>query len=83
MGDTRESLGGPFIYIMVLLFSTLLFWRDLPVGVVSFTIMACGDGLTNLVGRRLGSTNNDSSIRVNPRRRLRCSLPDPLLHCLV
>ncbi len=82
-GDARESLGGPFIYIMVLLFSTLLFWRDLPVGVVLFTTMACGDGLTDLVGRRLGSTNNDSSIRVNPRRGLWCSLPDPLLHRLV
>jgi phytol kinase len=57
LGDARESLGEPFIYIMVLLFSTLLFWRDLPVGVVSLTTMACGDGLTDLVGRRLGSTN--------------------------
>lgn len=56
-GDARESLGGPFIYVMVLLFSTLLFWRDSPVGVVSLATMACGDGLADLVGRRLGSTN--------------------------
>jgi phytol kinase len=42
---------------MVLLFSTLLFWRDSPVGVVSLATMACGDGLADLVGRRLGSTN--------------------------
>ncbi len=56
-GDAMESLGGPFIYVMVLLFSTLLFWRDSPVGVVSLATMACGDGLADLVGRRLGSTN--------------------------
>ncbi|KAL3773254.1 hypothetical protein ACHAW5_002418 [Stephanodiscus triporus] len=56
-GDARESLGGPFIYVMVLLFSTLFFWRDSPVGVVSLATMACGDGLADLVGRRLGSSN--------------------------
>jgi dolichol kinase len=56
-GDARESLGGPFIYVMVLLFFTLLFWRDSPVGVVSLATMACGDGLADLVGRRWGSTN--------------------------
>ncbi len=56
-GDARESLGGPFIYVMVLLFSTLLFWWDSPVGVVSLATMACKDSLADLVGRRLGSTN--------------------------
>ncbi|KAL3811542.1 hypothetical protein ACHAXA_000580 [Cyclostephanos tholiformis] len=56
-GDARESLGGPFIYVLVLLFSTLLFWRDTPIGIVSLATMACGDGLADLVGRRLGSSN--------------------------
>jgi phytol kinase len=56
-GDARESLGGPFIYVLVLLFSTLLFWRDTPIGIVSLATMACGDGLADLIGRRYGMTN--------------------------
>ena len=58
------------------------FWRDSPVGVMSLVTMACWDGLADLVGRRLGSTNG-SSIGVNPRRGVRRSLPDPSLHWLV
>ena len=34
-----------------------VFWRDLPVGVVSLATMACRDSLADLVGRRLGTTN--------------------------
>ncbi len=34
-----------------------VFWRDSPIGVVLLATMACGDGLADLVGRRLGSTN--------------------------
>lgn len=56
-GDAREALGGPFIYVLVLLFSTLVFWTDSPVGVVAIATMAVGDGLADLVGRRLGSSN--------------------------
>ena len=67
-GDARESLGGPFIYIMVLLFSTLLFWWDSPVGVVSLATMACEDGLADLVGRRWVLPTSGSSTGVNPRR---------------
>jgi len=56
-GDAKEALGGPFIYVLVLLFSTLVFWRDNPVGVVSVATMACGDGLADLLGRRFGASN--------------------------
>mmetsp|Transcript_19011 Transcript_19011/g.40102 ORF Transcript_19011/g.40102 Transcript_19011/m.40102 type:complete len:406 (+) Transcript_19011:2-1219(+) len=56
-GDASEALGGPFVYVLVLLFSTLLFWRDSPIGIVSISTMAFGDGLADLVGRRLGSSN--------------------------
>jgi phytol kinase len=51
-GDVRESLGGPFIYVMVLLSLTLLFWKDSAIGIVSLATMACGDGLADLIGRR-------------------------------
>ena len=56
-GDAEEALGGPFIYVMVLIFTTFFFWTDSPIGIVSVATMAVGDGLADLVGRRLGSSN--------------------------
>lgn len=56
-GNAKEALGGPLIYVLVLLLSTLLFWTDSPVGVVAASTMAVGDGLADLVGRRFGSSN--------------------------
>ena len=44
-----------------------VFWRDLPVGVVSLATMACGDGLADLVWRRLGSTNKWFFNRSKPK----------------
>ncbi|KAL3766189.1 hypothetical protein ACHAWO_013167 [Cyclotella atomus] len=56
-GDAKEALQGPFVYVMVLLFSTFFFWIDNPVGVVSIATMAVGDGLADLIGRRFGASN--------------------------
>lgn len=56
-GDAKEALGGPFIYVIVMFISTLFFWTDSPVGVVSMATMALGDGLADLIGRRFGSSN--------------------------
>merc|ERR1712232_1395707 len=56
-GDSKEALGGPLIYCVILLFFTLFSWTDSPIGIVSIATMAVGDGLADLVGRRLGSTN--------------------------
>ncbi len=57
-GDAKESLGGPFIYVVILLVCTLIFWTDSPIGVVSVATMAGGDGLADLIGRRAGSNNS-------------------------
>mmetsp|Transcript_36098 Transcript_36098/g.36777 ORF Transcript_36098/g.36777 Transcript_36098/m.36777 type:complete len:290 (-) Transcript_36098:124-993(-) len=54
-GDKREALGGPLLYTLVLLLSTVIFFRDSPVGVVGVCQMAAGDGLADIVGRRWGS----------------------------
>lgn len=56
-GDVKEALGGPFIYVVVLFISTLFFWTDSPIGIVSVATMAVGDGLADLIGRRYGSLN--------------------------
>jgi len=56
-GDAEEALGGPFVYVMVLLFFTFFCFTESPVGVVAIATMAAGDGLADLIGRRFGSNN--------------------------
>lgn len=40
-----ELLRGPLYYVLVLLGTTLVYWRESPVGVVVFSLMCGGDGL--------------------------------------
>ncbi|KAK9902215.1 hypothetical protein WJX75_007878 [Coccomyxa subellipsoidea] len=54
-GDRAELLRGPLYYVLVLLGTTLVYWRESPVGVVVFSLMCGGDGLADIVGRRLGA----------------------------
>jgi dolichol kinase len=56
-GRAEEALGGPFVYVLVLLFVTLFCFTDSPVGIISIAAMAVGDGLADLIGRRYGKTN--------------------------
>lgn len=56
-GDQREALGGPFLYVIILFFSIVCFWRDGPIGIIALSAMAAGDGLADLVGRRYGKGN--------------------------
>lgn len=55
-GDPRELLRGPLYYVVVLVFSTVLFWRESPVGVMALAMMCGGDGIADIVGRRFGSS---------------------------
>lgn len=55
-GSSRELLCGPFYYVLVLSICTVFFWRDSPVGIVALAIMCGGDGIADIVGRRLGNT---------------------------
>ncbi|KXG27303.2 probable phytol kinase, chloroplastic [Sorghum bicolor] len=54
-GKPEELLRGPLYYVLVLLFSVLVFWRESPVGIVSLSMMSGGDGFADIVGRRYGS----------------------------
>lgn len=56
-GDAKEALGGPFFYVLVLLASVLVFWRDGYAGIIASSTMAAGDGLADLIGRRFGGNN--------------------------
>ncbi|KAL6844162.1 hypothetical protein ACP4OV_025835 [Aristida adscensionis] len=54
-GKPEELLRGPLYYVLALLFSVSVFWRDSPIGIVSLSMMCGGDGFADIVGRRYGS----------------------------
>lgn len=53
-GDRREILRGPLLYGVIFVACTLVFWRTSPVGSVALMLLCGGDGLADIVGRRLG-----------------------------
>ncbi|WP_299408076.1 phosphatidate cytidylyltransferase [Acaryochloris sp. IP29b_bin.148] len=53
-GDPKEILKGPLFYGLVFVVCTLGFWRTSPVGMLALMMMCGGDGLADIVGRRLG-----------------------------
>ena len=54
-GDKKEALGGPMMYTIVLLLSTLFGWRKL-ISAIAVCQMAIGDGMADVIGRRFGQT---------------------------
>jgi dolichol kinase len=56
-GEAKEALGGPFLYVSTITAAILLFWRSSLSGIIAVSTMAAGDGMADLVGRRLGRKN--------------------------
>jgi len=54
-GDRREILRGPLFYGIAFVLLTILFWRDSPVGMVALMILCGGDGLADIIGKRISS----------------------------
>lgn len=54
-GDRREILRGPLFYGIVFVTLTLVFWRDTPIGILALMLMCGGDGIADVVGRRVPS----------------------------
>jgi phytol kinase len=54
-GDRREILRGPLFYGIAFVALTLIFWRHSPVGIIALMILCGGDGLADLVGKRINS----------------------------
>lgn len=54
-GDRREILRGPLYYGIVFVLLTLIYWKDSPVGMTALMLMCGGDGLADIVGRRVTS----------------------------
>ncbi|GAP06663.1 dolichol kinase [Anaerolinea thermolimosa] len=69
-GDRREVLRGPLLYGMVFVVLTLLFWKNSPVAIVALMLLCGGDGLADIVGKRLPS----ATLPWSPRKTLLGSL---------
>lgn len=54
-GDRREILHGPLFYGLVFVAVTLLYWKDSLIGIPALMIMCGGDGIADIVGRRVRS----------------------------
>lgn len=63
-GTAAELLRGPLYYALVLCLCTVFFWRDSPVGMIALAIMCGGDGIADIVGRRIGGVK----LPHNPRK---------------
>ena len=54
-GDRREILRGPLFYGLVFVAVTLIYWKDSLVGIQALMMMCGGDGIADIVGRRVRS----------------------------
>jgi len=54
-GDRREILRGPLFYGIAFVILTILFWRNSPIGMVALMILCGGDGLADILGKKIRS----------------------------
>ncbi len=54
-GDRREILFGPLFYGIVFVLVTLVYWKDSLIGIPALMMMCGGDGIADIVGRRVPS----------------------------
>jgi len=54
-GNPKEILRGPLFYGIVFVVLTVLYWKDSPIGITALMMMCGGDGIADIVGRRVKS----------------------------
>jgi phytol kinase len=54
-GDPREILKGPLLYGIIFIVVTIFFWKNSLIGIIALMILCGGDGLADIVGRRIRS----------------------------
>jgi len=54
-GDRREILRGPLFYGIVFVILTLGYWKTSPIGILALMLMCGGDGLADILGRKVVS----------------------------
>jgi phytol kinase len=52
-GDRREILRGPLFYGIVFVVLTIGFWKDNPIGIVALMLLCGGDGLADILGKKI------------------------------
>jgi phytol kinase len=55
-GDRHEILRGPLFYGIMIIAVTLLYWKDSLIGIPALMMMCGGDGIADIVGRRVDSS---------------------------
>lgn len=53
--DRREILRGPLFYGIVFIAMTLIYWKDSFIGIPALMMLCGGDGIADIVGRRVKS----------------------------
>jgi phytol kinase len=54
-GDRGEILRGPLFYGLAFVAITLIYWKDSLIGIPALMMMCGGDGIADIVGRRIKS----------------------------
>ena len=54
-GDPREILRGPLFYGIMMVVLTIVYWKDSPIGITALMMMCGGDGIADIIGRRVKS----------------------------
>jgi phytol kinase len=54
-GNPREILRGPLFYGIMFVLFTIVYWKDSPIGITALMMMCGGDGIADIVGRRVKS----------------------------
>jgi len=54
-GNPREILRGPLFYGIMFVLLTVVYWKDSPIGITALMMMCGGDGVADIVGRRVKS----------------------------
>jgi len=54
-GNPREILRGPLFYGIMFVLMTVVYWKDSPIGITALMMMCGGDGIADIVGRRIKS----------------------------
>ncbi len=54
-GDPKEILRGPLFYGIMFVLLTIIYWKDSPIGISALMMMCGGDGIADIIGRRVKS----------------------------
>jgi phytol kinase len=54
-GNPKEILRGPLFYGIMFVVLTVAYWKDSPIGITALMMMCGGDGVADIIGRRVNS----------------------------